>query len=439
MARNLRRAATVGGTALLSLALLASSVAARAPVAVRAGPALLAGVNIPGPGGANGQSQADREIALAQQLHAKVVRVEMPWDVLEPARPNRLAPRPLAFTDRLVADASADGIKVIMTADATPCWASSAPRALVAACRASDPGLAEAWPPTKPAAYAAYVAFLAGRYGPDLAAIEIWNEPDEANQLYFAGPDKARRYASILRSAYPAIKLADPAVTVLAGSLVGSNGAFLRALYEAGIKGYYDGLAVHFYSLTLASLRSIRTAQLAAGDTKPLWLDEFGWGTCLPRRTQQGLPCVTQQVQAANVTNTFRSLAHTSYVAAATIFKLQDGAGIEFGLLTAEGKPKLAFGALAGVLASPFGPVTRTTVSLRRSGNQIVVSGSAPVGDFMELEAFQGVTLRYRAVFTLDRFNRYSLVLPVVLGTSGLRVDVYRYGSGPASATDSSI
>ncbi len=74
----------------------------------------------------------------------------------------------------------------------------------------------------------------------------------------------------MLRAAYPAIKQANPNVPVLAGSLVGSNGVFLRALYAAGIKGYYDGLAVHFYNLTLGSLRAIHEVQLANGDTKPL-------------------------------------------------------------------------------------------------------------------------------------------------------------------------
>ena len=57
---------------------------------------------------------------------------------------------------------------------------------------------------------------------------------------------------------------------MLAGSLVGSNGAFLRALYAAGIKGYYNGLSVHFYNLTLASVRSIHEVQLANGDDDEL-------------------------------------------------------------------------------------------------------------------------------------------------------------------------
>jgi hypothetical protein len=57
----------------------------------------------------------------------------------------------------------------------------------------------------------------------------------------------------------------------------------------------------------------------------------------------------------------------------------------------------------------------------------------------MELEAFQGSVLRYRALFVLDRFNRYSLALPRVLGTSGLRVMVYQYWAGPGSGAQLSI
>jgi hypothetical protein len=57
----------------------------------------------------------------------------------------------------------------------------------------------------------------------------------------------------------------------------------------------------------------------------------------------------------------------------------------------------------------------------------------------MELEAFQGSVLRYRALFTLNRFNRYALALPSVLGTSGLRVRVYQYWAGPGRDAQRSI
>ncbi len=35
----------------------------------------------------------------------------------------------------------------------------------------------------------------------------------------------------------------------------------------------------------------------------------------------------------------------------------------------------------------------------------------------MQLEVFKGKLLRYRALFTLNRFNSYSIALPSVLGT----------------------
>ena len=281
----------------------------------------LGGLDIVGVGPPEQLREADRAIAEARTLHAKVVRAEVPWSALEPRGPNQLEPLALAFADRLVADAAASGIRVILLVDSTPCWASSAPASLLRKCRPGASSKADAWPPTNPSTYAAFVAYLAQRYGTRLAAIEVWNEPDQANQLYFAGPHKPQRYAALLRAAYPAIKQANPNVPVIAGSLVGYNGAFLRALYAAGIKGYYDGLAVHFYNLTLASLRQFREAQLANGDTKPLWLDEFGWSSCWPRyRIQQEQACVTLQVQATNIANLCRSLARTPYIAADVLY-----------------------------------------------------------------------------------------------------------------------
>jgi hypothetical protein len=378
---------------------------------------------------------ADRTIAAAGQLHANVVRTELPWSVMEPRRPGEVDPRALAFTDRLVSDAAAAGIKVIATVLRTPCWASSAPASLLAQCTTTAPSAANAWPPSDPASYAAFVSYLAGRYGTQLASIEVWNEPDQANELYFAGPDKARRYAAVVRAAYTAIKGVNPNVRVVAGSLVGSNGAFLRALYAAGIKGYYDGLAVHFYNLTLASLRSIRQVQLANGDRTPLWLDEFGWSSCWPRqKIQEEQACVTPQVQSANVSNIYRSLARTSYVAADVLFQISDSRTEQFGVLNVKGAHKPAFGSLARVLGSPSGRVSAVTLSLRRRAGRVVASGSGPVGDFMGLEAFQGPVLRYRATFVLDRFNRYSITLPRALGTSGLRVRTYQYWSGLRAA-----
>jgi hypothetical protein len=400
----------------------------------------LGGMNISAVSGSSALSRADREIQLADEIHAKAVRLEVPWSAFEPLAAARIEPRPLSYLDRLVSDASSDGIRVLMLVDDTPCWASSAPARLARKCVTARSSAANAWPPRKPSDYAAFVSFLAARYGPHLAAIEVWNEPDQANEDYFAGPEKPQRYAAILRAAYTAIKQASPQVPVLGGSIVGSNGLFLRALYAAGIKGYYDGLSVHFYHLTLASLRSIREVQLANGDSKALWLDEFGWSSCWPRdKVEQEQACVTEQTQAQNLTDTFRALARTPFVGAEFVYKLESSGREDFGALSTTGARKPAFAALSKVLSSPFGSVSPVRLNLRRAGASLIASGSGPVGDFMQLEAFQGQTLRYRALFTLDRFNRYSLRLPSALGTQGLRVRVYQYWSGLSGSAQKSV
>jgi hypothetical protein len=418
-------------SALLACLLAAASQAvAGAGRRAAAGPPL-SGVNLPAVSAGASLASADREVQLASAIHVHAIRVEVPWSTLEPLGARAVEPHALAFTDRLVNDAAANGIGVILLVDETPCWASSAPAALRGKCVPQRPSAANSWPPGNPSDYAAFVGFLAARYGTHLAAIEVWNEPDQANEDYFAGPDKPQRYAAILRGAYVAIKQANPQVAVLGGSIVGSNGAFLRALYAAGVKGYYDGLAVHYYHLTLASLRSIHEVQLANGDNEPLWLDEFGWSSCWPRyKIQQEQACVPRQTQAQNLSDIVHSLAQSTYVAAEIVYKLQSSPHEDFGALSVTGGHKPAFAALSSALASPLGGVSPVRLNLRRQGPRIIASGSGPVGDFMQLEAFQGQVLRYRALFTLDRFNRYSITLPAVLGTHGLRVRVYQYWSG---------
>lgn len=441
MAGRLFKLTTVALLCLCASAALASASHARGSAGAHASSAApLGGVNVPALDPGARPSAADREIAAARALHAQVVRIDVPWSVLEPRGPGQIEPSAQAFLDRLVGDAAAGGMRVIVTADNTPCWASSAPKPLLRRCAPGGSSRADAWPPTDPSAYASFVAYLAARYGTRLAAIEVWNEPDQSNEDYLAGPEKPQRYAAILRAAYPAIKQANPGVPVLAGSLVGSNGVFLRALYAAGIKGYYNGLAVHFYNLTLGSLRATHEVQLANGDDTPLWLDEFGWSSCWPRhKIQQEQACVTPKVQATNITNTFRSLAHTPYVAAEVLYKLEGSASENFGVVGAGGIRKPAFAALARALASPFGTPTPVTLSLRRHHGAVVASGSGPVGDYMQLEVLVGGVPRYRALFTLDRFNRYSIPLPRALGTHGLAVRVFQYWAGSGRDAQRSI
>jgi polysaccharide biosynthesis protein PslG len=438
MTRRFKELALMLALASIAPAMLMPS-GAQSVVGPVAGPPL-GGVNATGITFGASTAKVDQQIAAAQSLHAHAIRVEIPWSTLEPVR-GQIEPQALAFTDHLVNQAAAAGIKVVALALWTPCWASSAPTSLLSRCRPGQGSRqAQAWPPRDPGTYGSFVAFLAGRYGSKLAAIEVWNEPDQSNENYFAGPNKAQRYAEMLRAAYHAIKRVDPGITVLGGSLVGSNGKFLRALYAAGIKGYYDGLSVHFYNLVLASLRYLHEVQLANHDSKPLWLNEFGWSSCWPRqRIQQEQGCVTRQAQATNLANVFRSLARTPWVAAEMVYTLQGTRREDFGVLTETGAHKPSFGGLRSVFISPFGKPSPVTVHLSRRGGSLLASGTGPVGDYMQLEVFSGRRALYRSLFTLDRFNRYSIALPRVLGTQNLRVSVFQYWMGTAKAAVASI
>lgn len=426
---------------LCLLAVLAPTGSAlRSRGAAASAPVLLGGLNIGSPVYGTNPTGLRHMLAWAQTLHAKVIRVEIPWSVMEPHGPGQIDPQALANTDTLMTAAENAGIKVIMFVESTPCWSSTAPAALLAKCTSNGWSQAGAYPPRSDADFGAFMAYLAGRYGPNLAALEVWNEPDQINQHYLAGPEKPQEYAALLRAAYPAIKQVDPALPVLGGSLVGSNGAFLKALYQAGIKGYYDGLSVHFYHLTLASLRSIHEVQAENGDTTPLWLNEFGFASCWPHlKVEQEQACVTSRVQATDLSSIVRSLAHMPYVAAAVVYKLQNSRSEEFGLLNASGTHKPSFSALASAFASPLTSPGRVSVTLRRSGNAVIASGSAPPGDFMHLEVLEGGIERYHALFTLNRFNGYSIPLPQQLGTSGLTVSVYQYALGAGQAARASI
>ncbi len=437
VARLLRLTAAIALCCCL-VAASASSVSA-AKASGQAGP--LRGLNIAGLNAGSSTAAINREISTARSLNAQIVRVEFPWSFFQPTGPGTESTAAVNAANALFAATASAHIKVIALVDDTPCWASSAPASVLAGCgHGGIGGRAEAWPPTQPLYLGSFMGWLAKQYGPQTTAIEVWNEPDQANQNYLAGPEKPKHYAEMLRVSYTAIKSAAPNVTVLAGSLVGSNGGFMRALYAQGVKGYYDAVAVHFYNLVLGSVRRFHEVQLENGDHTPLWLDEFGWSSCWPgRKVEQEQGCVTRAVQAQNITNSFRELARAPYVAALLTYGFQDHPGEEFGVLGAQGKRKPSFYALGSALLSPFGPPSPVTLSLRRSGGSVTASGSAPVGDYMKLEAFVRGVLRYRAIFTLNRFNGYSITLPSVLGTRNMRVRVYQYWLGAGGDTQRSI
>jgi hypothetical protein len=238
-------------------------------------------------------------------------------------------------------------------------------------------------PPADPGPYAAFLGEFAremSRGGRRVAALEVWNEPDE-HEFWKPGPD-LDRYAALLKAGYAAVKAAAPQVTVITGATTGNNYAWVEGLYARGAKGSFDGVAVHtdtacltagpdaFYRengrlgrFTFLGYREVRASMLANGDDKPIWMTELGWSSTggVPRSCTRGAYAgqkpsgVTREQQAAFLTHAFRCMAHDPYLVLASWFTLRDAAAgpgelENYGLLDAGGAPKPS---LAAFRAAP--------------------------------------------------------------------------------------
>jgi hypothetical protein len=290
-------------------------------------------------------TEMTQELNALQTAGVNVLRVDVGWATMEYAK-GQHDPIYLAKLDTLAAGAQARGIKIIATLWQTPPWASSG----------------GAWndAPSNPADYGAFARFIAGRYGSELAAVEVWNEPEINENLIAA--NLPATYVQMVKAVYEGVKLGDPSVPVLAGSLAYADIPFLRELYADGMQGYYNGISVHPYadgaapentSVThsfLGGIESLHAAQQAAGDNTPEWVTEFGW----PTGTSRGAS--TEQQQAEYTERAFALLDNLPYVEGATVYELRD---IEanpsdpednFGMLRQNFAPTPAYAALKAAM-----------------------------------------------------------------------------------------
>jgi polysaccharide biosynthesis protein PslG len=388
-------------------------------------------------------SKLDQEFALAQSTGSKQLRIGAQWRLLQPNGPDAYDQSYIATLDRTIAAATAHKLKVVLFITQTPCWATTAPDSAKTGCTAGNtPYEAYRYPPADPTTFANVSAFLVKRYASALAAYEIWNEPDQVNENYWAGPDKIARYVAMTKAAYGPLKAAAPGVPVLAGSFVGGNGKWLQALYNAGIKGSYDGLAVHFYDLPLYSLKTTRQTQKANGDTKPQWLTEFGWNSCYKKgspanRVQHR--CVTPAVQATALRDLGKAIASTSWLKSAILYQARDeNADYRFGLLDLVGKRKPAFATYRTLLTTRKGlkgGLPKPTIRLKARNGAVTASGRASIDDIWLVRAYVRGQLAYRYSLRSDRTGAWKLKLPKQLGTSKLRVRIQASWSSRIAAT----
>jgi hypothetical protein len=235
--------------------------------------------------------------AAVRSLGFQWVSYTLGWDASEPAPGSY----DWGHANNIANYARAASINVIIRIGRTPAWARDP------ACAGSD-----SCPPADPNALGNFMAALAAHVRPLISpyrvAYEIWNEPNIDAEWGGLCP-QPERYAGLLQASYARIKAADPNATVLAGAVttVGQvrdrqlrpiacfvdDIEFIRRMYTAGARPYFDVLSDHPYGFVSAPEADPLTASpplvfrraerhrdvmVENGDSaKEIWATEMGW------------------------------------------------------------------------------------------------------------------------------------------------------------------
>jgi hypothetical protein len=336
-------------------------------------------------------------------IGAHWARLFLSWRAVEPAR-GQLNPGSLASYEQVFRQLPA-GTRVILDVVDTPAWETGSGNELT--------------PPANPQDYAAFVATLARRFAPWVAAYEVWNEEDEA-RWWAGGPDPVA-YAQLLKAVYPAVKSAEPRAKVVLGGLTGNDFPFLEEVYRAGAKGSFDAVGVHTDTAcnvlspydflrgsdnrmipdSFLAYREVHAVMLANGDDKPIWMTEMSWRTtsavCSEGAWAGQKPAgVSDAAQALYLEQAYHCLAGDPYVQVALWFPLQDQGAVTSGLLRADGSRKPSYVAMrdythsgdrvkgsCGVFTGPRITVSSPSDHIRYSGPlSIRVSARSSQGVF---------------------------------------------------------
>ncbi len=247
-----------------------------------------------------------------EALDAGWVKVQVSWKLHEP-RPGEYSEELFGELDRLVAGANGQGVKVLLSVSKAPEWS----RAVT-----EMDG-----PPADYGQFEGFMRYLATRYAGQVAAYELWNEPNLQRE-WNGSPLSAADFVELMGRGAAGVRSADPAALLISGApaTTGINDGvnaiddrvYFGAMLAAGATGVVDGFGVHpygwanppdgraadatqvssshnnhpsfFFADTLEDYHALLVAAGAAD--RQLWPTEFGWGTFEGIVTEDGAPAV---------------------------------------------------------------------------------------------------------------------------------------------------
>ncbi len=234
-----------------------------------------------------------------QALGVGWVKVQVSWKLYE-SQPGQYDDFRFDELDRLVEAANNNGMDVMLSVAKAPEW--------------SRPTTELDGPPSDFALYTQFMQQLASRYTGQVAAYELWNEPNLKRE--WNGMDlNAAEVTRLITAGAAGVRSADPEALIIsaAPATTGINNGidaiddrvFLRQMMEAGVGDVVDGIGVHPYGWANPPDSSVFDTDsavpshnnhpsffwrdtlddysdiLAEYDSAelPLWVTEFGWGT----------------------------------------------------------------------------------------------------------------------------------------------------------------
>ena len=332
----------------------------------------------------------------ARAAGAGIVRLNLWWSQVAPVRPAHPEDPadPVyrwASVDASVGDATARGLRVVLSIENAPTWAEQGERPAWAR--------SGSWRPD-PAALGAFAQAAARRYAGVVRAWQIWNEP---NLAFYLAPQWRRgrmfapaRYRAMLTASYRALKAVDPSNLVVTGgtapygdplpggqrimpvrfwrAVLCLSGRRLRPL-RCRKRARFDAIAHHPYGVRGPDSHALNADDIAVPDlgkltrivraavrhrtvlparAKALWVTEMSWDSSPP--DPDGVPAEQHAAWLSEALSVLRRQGVDVF----TWFRIRDQAPVpsyaatnQSGLYLLSGEPKPALGAWTAWVTSP--------------------------------------------------------------------------------------
>ena len=247
-------------------------------------------------------TEITRELDSVKASGATWLRIDVSWRGFETAK-GTYDSGLLTKLDYIVSQGAARGIKVAPVVLAVPDWAN---------------GNKGTWaPPTNDQDFADFMRFMAARYSGKITYWELGNEVNETGFWNVARSASPARYTAFLKKGYEGTKLGNPNAKVITAGLAGADFGYLKEMYAAGAKGYFDIVGVHPYTngrspyaedadhpgWAYGGMNNMKSVMDSYGDSnKTMWATELGWQTSTVGNH------VTQSVQGQYIYDSYKRL-----------------------------------------------------------------------------------------------------------------------------------